>query len=248
METYEGKAMPSPADSSQASSIVYRVSGLPPDKSIEDVSHLLARALKISYTKSGLKITSLAVDHYQAPSQVATVTFFTIPPALSGTGKDNQWPIDLSEEDVDLHTGVDHALVFDTHFHGLTPLNTPKATDEVTDCLVVCGLGGHAFGSFKEKGGSYMWLRDSLPGHLPGLRILLYGYDSRLDGSDSNQNVSIIADSLARYIMELGRCKVSDSQAKNEHHLLTWRKPVLRPLVIIAHSLGGLVAKQVMSQ
>ena len=27
------------------------------------------------------------------------------------------------------------------------------------DCVAVCGLGRHAFGFFKEKGTSYMWLR-----------------------------------------------------------------------------------------
>lgn len=45
-----------------------------------------------------------------------------------------------------------------------------------------------------------MWLRDSLPNDMPNLRVLLYGYDSALDGSDSNQNVSIIADSFVSHI------------------------------------------------
>lgn len=206
--------MPSPGDSRNASSLVYRVSGLPLDSSIEDIGHLLARALKTPYKESGLRITSLAVDHYQAARQVATVSFLQIPPALSGTGKDNQWPIDLSGEDHshDPDIGTNHTLVFDTHFHGITPLNTPKATDEITDCLVVCGLGGHAFGSFKEKGGPHMWLRDSLPKDLQGLRVFLYGYDSGLDGSYTNQNVSIIADNLANHINRLGiRYQVSGS-------------------------------------
>ena len=194
--------MPSPGDSRNASSLVYRVSGLPLDSSREDINHLLARALKIPNDESGLKITSLAVGYDQSTRQVATVSFRVIPPALSSTGKDNQWSIDLSSEDHD-HDPDIHKLVFDTHFHGITPLNTPKATDQITDCMAVCGLGGHAFGSFKEKGGPHMWLRDSLPKDLPGLRILLYGYDSGLDGSYSNQNVSIIADTLATHINQL---------------------------------------------
>ncbi len=204
--------MPSPADSTKASSLVYRVSGLPLDKSIEEIGHLLARALKISYQDSGLKITSLAVDPYQAARQIATVTFLKIPPALSATGRVNQWPVDLSGEESDPDMGAHHTLIFDTHFHGLTPLNKPIGRDEITDCLVICGLGGHAFGSFKEKGGSYMWLRDSLPKDLQGLRVLLYGYESGLDGSYSNQNVSIIADNLASHIKELSRYGVSESQ------------------------------------
>ncbi len=211
-ELCKDKAMPSPADSIKASSLVYRVSGLPLNKSIEEISYLLARALRISYQDSGLKITSLAVDPYQAARQIATVTFLKIPPALSATGRVNQWPINLSGEESDPDMGAEHTLIFDTHFQGLTPLNTPIGRDEITDCLVICGLGGHAFGSFKEKCGSYMWLRDSLPKALQGLRVLLYGYESGLDGSYSNQNVSIIADNLARHTKELSRYAVSESQ------------------------------------
>ena len=242
--------MPSPANSRKASSLVYRLSGLPVDHSIEDIRLLLERALKVSEEESGLEITSLAVDHYQAARQVATLTFLNIPSALSSTSEANQWPIDLSGEDCDPGIGADHPLIIDTHFHGLTPLNAPKATDEVTDCLVVCGLGGHAFGSFKEKSGPYMWLRDSLPKDLQNLRVLLYGYDSGLDGSYSNQNVSIIADTLANHIKELGiRCQVSVSRVRGEKYvLITWQQSVLRPLVIVAHSLGGLVTKQVLPQ
>ena len=38
-----------------------------------------------------------------------------------------------------------------------------------------------------------MWLRDSLPHDLPGARILIYGYDSRLEDSQSFQNVTTLA-------------------------------------------------------
>ena len=214
--------MPSPADSTKASSLVYRVSGLPLDKSIEEIGHLLARALKIPHQDSDLKVTSLAVDPYQATRQIAAVTFLKIPPALSATDRVNQWPIHLSGEESDPGMGVDHTLVFDTHFHGLTPLNTPIAKDEITDCLVICGLGGHAFGSFKEKCGSYMWLRDSLPKDLQGLRVLLYGYESGLDGSYTNQNVSIIADNLASHIKELSRYGVSDSQVMEKNSITNY--------------------------
>lgn len=67
--------MSSPTDSSKASSLVYRVSGLPSENSVEKVGHLLARALRTPREESGLSITSLAVDRYQAASRVATVAF-----------------------------------------------------------------------------------------------------------------------------------------------------------------------------
>lgn len=56
--------MSSPTDSSKASSLVYRVSGLPSENSVEQVGHLLARAPQTARGESGLSITSLAVDHY----------------------------------------------------------------------------------------------------------------------------------------------------------------------------------------
>ena len=106
------------------------------------------------------------------------------------TSTKKQWSINVSRS---VEGDEDQTLTFDIHFYGLTALNTPRKKEEAVDCVAVCGLGGYAFGSFKDKGISYMWLRDSLPNDLPNLRVLLYGYDSGLDGSDSNQNVSVIA-------------------------------------------------------
>ena len=60
--------------------------------------------------------------------------------------------------------------------------------------IAVTGLGGHAFGSWKSRGGSHMWLRDSLAFDLPGIRMLVYGFDSHLGKSDSFQSISSIAD------------------------------------------------------
>lgn len=54
-----------------------------------------------------------------------------------------------------------------------------------SSCIAISGLGGHAYGSFKEKKGDHMWLRDSLPHHIPGLRVFIYGYPSRIYQSDS---------------------------------------------------------------
>ena len=82
-------------------------------------------------------------------------------------------------------------------------LNDPVEFEEAVDCVAVCGLGGHAFGSFKEKGTSYMWLRDSVPKHLPNLRIILYGYESGLEGSQSTLNISGIAETFIGHLRGL---------------------------------------------
>ena len=198
-----------------SSSKVFRVRGLPSDRNVDEITSLLGRSLQIQPDSFGLKITSLAEDPYQVKYQVATLVFLEERPPPFTTSNTQQWSIKLSEADHGSESGGEQILSFDTHFHGLTALNTPKVKEEAVDCIAVCGLGGHAFGSFKEKATSYMWLRDSLPKEIPNLRVLLYGYESGLDGSDSNQNVSIIADSF------VGSLSVLRSRSKVCHHEAT---------------------------
>lgn len=95
------------------------------------------------------------------------------------------------------------AIYFDDHFRGFTvlssydesaehstanqdPLGRPSTVEGYPmDLVAISGLGGHAFGSFKERDGSHMWLADALPKHLPGVRILIYGYDTKLEANNS---------------------------------------------------------------
>ena len=56
--------------------------------------------------------------------------------------------------------------------------------------MAVTGLGGHGFGSWKERGGEFMWLRDALPHDFPGARIMTFGYDSHLQDSSSFASIS----------------------------------------------------------
>ena len=184
----------------KSSSTVFRVRGLPSAVKDGEVTSLLGRSLQIEPETSGLMVTSLARDPYRVQKQVATITFLRGTPSLFVTSNVSEWSINVSEANYSPDSDWDRVLTFDTHFHGLTALSTPQVEEEATDCVAVCGLGGHAFGSFKEKGTSYMWLRDSLPKDLPNLRILLYGYESGLEGSDSTQNVSVIADSFLGHL------------------------------------------------
>ena len=75
----------------------------------------------------------------------------------------------------------------------------------LSSIIAVHGLGGHAYGSFKERGGSYMWLEDSLPASLMASRelstrclagILTYGYDAHIENSDSFQGIRDLASRL----------------------------------------------------
>ncbi|KAL7894173.1 nacht and ankyrin domain-containing protein [Trichoderma sp. TUCIM 5745] len=102
----------------------------------------------------------------------------------------------------------------------------------VSSIIAICGLGGHAFGSFKERGGEHMWLRDALPYDITAesgqriARIMVYGHVPSFLDSDSFQ---ILEDTGIALHSDL-RNLVSDGSFK--------------PIVFIAHSLGGLVVKQ----
>jgi hypothetical protein len=50
-----------------------------------------------------------------------------------------------------------------------------------------------------------MWLRDSLPYDLEGVRVLTYGYDTSLVGSQTFQNIDDIAISLNKGIRRIRR-------------------------------------------
>ena len=76
-----------------------------------------------------------------------------------------------------------------------------------------------------------MWLRDALPYEIPGARIFTYGYDTRLEQSNSFQNLEDLA------ITFCASLKVALGS-----------RPPNRPLIFIAHSLGGLVLKQALIQ
>lgn len=73
-----------------------------------------------------------------------------------------------------------------------------------------------------------MWIRDKLPLSLPNVRPILYGYNTALIKSHSFQSIFDLA--LALY-----------------HHLRAngWMSPTCKPLSFLAHSLGGIVLKQV---
>ncbi|KAL6887937.1 hypothetical protein GGI43DRAFT_426058 [Trichoderma evansii] len=99
--------------------------------------------------------------------------------------------------------------------------------------VALSGLGGHAFRSFKERGGSHMWLRDSLPFDLTLetsdqliARVMIYGYDSTIAGSKSMQNIEDLATKF-----NAGLQKPANAS-------------IIRPIILIGHSLGGLIIKQ----
>ncbi|KAH6980866.1 hypothetical protein BKA56DRAFT_485948 [Ilyonectria sp. MPI-CAGE-AT-0026] len=159
-------------------------------------------------------------------SSTATVTFQTVPLAL----QKKTWYILLPKAD---ENGPDRYLALSDDFLGITTLYAPSPDDHKVDVIALPGLGGHAFSSFKERGSDYMWLRDALPYDIthnnddtPIARVMTYGYESRVSQSKSIQNLEDLATSFHTALIALARA------------------PTIKPIILIAHSLGGLIVKQ----
>ena len=71
-----------------------------------------------------------------------------------------------------------------------------------------------------------MWLRDQLPNDLNHARIIIYGYDTRLEMSESFQTIDDLALAFIVGLKSIGRAS-----------------PSTKPLLFLAHSLGGIVLK-----
>jgi hypothetical protein len=49
--------------------------------------------------------------------------------------------------------------------------------------VAVTGLAGHAYGSWRNRQNSRMWLRDFLPNTVRNIQIITYGYQSNIAGN-----------------------------------------------------------------
>ena len=72
-----------------------------------------------------------------------------------------------------------------------------------------------------------MWIRDELPLLFPTTRFILFGYDTVLAPSNSYQTVPDLASTFVDVLKTEG-----------------WNSPTAKPLLFMAHSLGGVILKQ----
>ncbi|KAH6973012.1 hypothetical protein BKA56DRAFT_646039 [Ilyonectria sp. MPI-CAGE-AT-0026] len=180
---------------------------------------------------TGMTIRSLASE-INGRTKTATVTFQNLLPPLRElrAGETRSFRLPKTNENL---PGRDEYLTLDHSFYGISTLYTPPPEDHKVDVIAISGLGGHSFGSFKEKGGDYMWLRDSLPydltfqdTNIPMVRTMIYGYESKVWESTNMQNLEDLATALHTSLLALAS------------------KSTMRPIIFIAHSLGGLIIKQ----
>lgn len=115
---------------------------------------------------------------------------------------------------------------------GLFPLaDTSADAENAVDIVAVHGLQGHWDTTWTGRAGKN-WLRDFLPQQLRDVgiaaRILSLGYDSRTAFTKAILDIEVVADML------LDRLEgIWDSQQEQS-----------RPLILISHSLGGIVVKK----
>ncbi|KAF2236478.1 hypothetical protein EV356DRAFT_73100 [Viridothelium virens] len=222
-------------------STVYRVQGIPMEYRKKQLKEALTSIFHLLETENFVRIYSLAPNYTWSRSlKVATITFDKEIEVLSEGKKEACFVVPTGDTDDDDDDGAFSQRVtfkLDVHFEGLTPLRAFRnERDHLIDVVAVTGLGGHAYGSFKERGGDHMWLRDSLPQDLEAAQIYLYGYDSHLSNSQSFQGIVALATTLRQRLQRLRRVSEHDD------------RPVPRPLIFIAHSLGGILVKEALVQ
>ena len=97
--------------------------------------------------------------------------------------------------------------------------------------VAIHGLGGHYQKTWTD--GDCNWLRDFLPGQLRDSdinpRVMCYGYDASTAFSKSVLAIHNVAEDL---LDRLRLCRKRNDEKQ-------------RPIILIAHSLGGLVVKKV---
>ncbi|KAL7916459.1 hypothetical protein GGI35DRAFT_466067 [Trichoderma velutinum] len=203
----------------------FRIRGVPLNWGMNQ----LQRHLELHEPASQPVLKSLAIE-IDGHFKTATVNFLDSPPSVQ-TAK--PWYIPLPETDESELAVSTLPLRLDGDFLGITTLFSPPVEDHGVDVIAVSGLGGHAYGSFKDKNGNYMWLQDALPSDLinpqsnrPMARVMIYGHKSNVYKSRSVQDIDDLSTALHSNLLALIQA------------------PRTRPIILMGHSLGGLIVKK----
>ncbi|GME23020.1 hypothetical protein L207DRAFT_627774 [Neofusicoccum parvum] len=103
-------------------------------------------------------------------------------------------------------------------------------TEPQLDLIAIHGLNGHRERTWTADN-NVLWLRDLLPAEIPRARILTYGYDSRTHGTWEED--------ISRQTLNGHGIKLLQALSLKREKT----KTTCRPIIFIAHSLGGIVLK-----
>ncbi|KAF8509008.1 hypothetical protein BU17DRAFT_99331 [Hysterangium stoloniferum] len=106
-----------------------------------------------------------------------------------------------------------------------------SGTSPTIDIVAIHGFDGHREASWTADNGP-LWLRDFLPEAVPIARIWSYGYDAYTENSSSQQTLHGRAQD---FLTKLSMSREADRTTR-------------RPIIFIAHSLGGIILKSALIQ
>ncbi|KAI5816136.1 hypothetical protein BZA77DRAFT_313721 [Pyronema omphalodes] len=160
--------------------------------------------------------------------RVATVSFHHEPIEFERCKPGHQVNVLLQVQQKVTDPAAPVSVTIDCEFYGMTPLYEPVGTTAKYDIIAVTGLSAHAYGSWKSPDqADMMWLRDFLPLDLPYSRVLTWGYYSSIQNESSTTSLGDIS---RKFLEDIKRVR-----GKETAH---------RPLILIGHSLGGLVLQK----
>lgn len=197
-----------------------------------DLQLLDTNAPELDNHGNGAVVHTLARDHLRTHEQVATVRFHSLPCRLEArrplqikisTKSDDQALVEDNEGAECVPIAI---MTIDEQFEGITTLVSPPTNEHQIDLLAISGLGSHPFGSFVNKEDGNMWLADNIKKDMPTVRVMIYGYETGLQKNTSFNQFPDLAGPLLIAIQQI--------LASNHK----------RPVLLLGHSLGGLLVKQ----
>ena len=131
--------------------------------------------------------------------------------------------------------------------YGLTEVYSPLSQTSV-DIVFVHGIFGHPKDTWTCDDTDVFWPAELLPPILEneGTRILTYGYEAGVDafaGDESRHNVHEVIGSFGRDLASNRQVGEANLRYGLEPDFLKIRKAAERPLIFVAHSVGGIIVK-----
>ncbi|KAI5785392.1 hypothetical protein FPQ18DRAFT_87085 [Pyronema domesticum] len=163
--------------------------------------------------------------------QVASVSFkYDEPDIFRGCKPDQNIYLQFPKRRIE-GRAVPANVTVDCDFYGMTPFYESPEDMIKYDIIAVTGLSAHAFGSWKSPDQAHvMWLRDFLKIDLADSRVLTWGYHSDIKNDQSTTSIAAISRDFLQ--------DIKFARRKSASH---------RPLILIGHSLGGLVLQQALA-